>query len=630
MRPIIPKTLVLVYAAFQCLRAEASLDPPRLTAGADSSGVLAEKGIEFLRTTERVNMQMRLPMRFSAEVNAQWKTDWQTPEGQTDRIRQDGRWYTGISRYLWQWTNLWLAASGEHLDDRPYNLPHRGLSAVDLFPNTHAYNSEAVSSPSQSVSAVRILRGGVGLSVSPWKPLKADAAVGPVQDRRIGGMSSGVGMWTHLAVENWNLAGYDQSLALQYDRETPRNHNSEDLKAHYEVYRQFFEGNTDRAEVSFNTLGQDVYLDALGRSGRRIEQGYAARNVLTYGVTRGVNVEMGGDVAHEKTEQRQMDVAASSLEENQAGFTSAVQAKYKQASGELQLGVRSITQTIRGDILQGHKTDLAFEGRISLPARSTLALRTAASKYSLDTKSTSNYDDRDELRYTIEAAWSKPFMRTFTYELHALTELDHLVYIFKQSSANNRWTRLFLLGSSVHHHPVPGFDQFVTASVSANYQDYDYDIDPRTMRSTVYRRLVLGDSLNLELSRRFGLNGKVVWQQEEFGRLFWSSFSEERSDLTRSVTASLQAIVRLGRSVRAGSGALWDSRRGERYPSASAKALTQLVFQDLRSYGPMVTLEKTGAQGLFINLDARLLRQYQLDRKVRWVSLGVMGGGIRW
>jgi hypothetical protein len=628
-RSILQIILLPYCAVMLCLPAMAALTPPRAIGMPDSSGVQVEKGIEFLRITERLNSQVKLPMRFMVDANAQWKTEWQTPEGQTDRVRQDGRWYAGMSQPVVSWASAWLAASGEHLDDRPYNLPARIPTRVDLFPRAHDYAEAAVFAPTQSAAAVRILRGGMGLSANPWKPLRADAGIGPVQDRRIGQMSSGVGVWTHLGLDHWNLAGYDQSLSLDYDRETPRHHNSEDVKGRYEVYREFFEGNSNRAELSFTSLNQDVYLDASGRTGRRVEKGYTLKDVLRYSISRGMRVEMGGDIVREKTDQSQPDAATSSLEENQAGFTSALQAESGIASGELQLGMRTITQNIRGDILQGHKSDLALQGQLALAGHTTLNARASVSKYSLDTRSTSNYDDRDELRYNLEAMVSRPFLKTFVYELHGLTQLDHLVYIFRQSSANNRWTRLFLLGSSIRHRPTQTFEQTVTASVSANYQAYDYDLDPRTSRSTVHRRVLLGDSVGFDLMSRFGLSGKVLWQQEEFGRLFWSSFTEERSDQTRSVTASLEMIMNVTRSLQAGTGVLWDSRRGERFPGTSTRT-AQLVFQDVRTYGPMVTLRKTGYRGLFLDMNARVLRQFQLEHKTRWVTLGEMVGGFRW
>jgi hypothetical protein len=285
--------------------------------------------------------------------------------------------------------DVWMAAEGEHLDDRPRNLPVASTGAVDVPPTRHGVDMTPVFVSAQSVSAVRILRGGVGATVYPWAPLRANVAVGPVQDKRIGQVHSGAGLWTQVAIDHWNLQGYEQSLNLRYDRENPVNHNSEDFAGQYELFREFFAGNSNRATVSFGSLGRDVYLDTYQRSTRRAERNFGVKDVLTYGVARGLRVETSGEITRQKTVQSQLNEAASSLEENQAGFATAVQGQSGNLTGEARLEMRSITQTVRGDILQGRKTDLGVQGDLALPGRSTLALRAAVSKYSLDTRRTS-------------------------------------------------------------------------------------------------------------------------------------------------------------------------------------------------------------------------------------------------
>ena len=106
------------------------------------------------------------------------------------------------------------------------------------------------------------------------------------------------------------------------------------------------------------------------------------------GVTglRGMRVEMAGELLHQKIEQSQASASASSLEENQAGFSGSLEGEYKKSSAELRLGMRSVTQTIRGDILQGRTTDLSMQGRTIFRDKSALALRLSVSKYSLDTR----------------------------------------------------------------------------------------------------------------------------------------------------------------------------------------------------------------------------------------------------
>jgi hypothetical protein len=345
-------------------------------------------------------------------------------------------------------------------------------------------------------------------------------------------------------------------------------------------------------------------------------------------VLNGVRVEMTGEVLNKRTEQNQLGLPTSSLEENQAGFSGALQGRRGRATGEMQLGVRSVTQTIRGDILQGHKTDLSVAGRAPFVGRSQLGLRLAVSKYSLDTRNPANTDDRDELRYSAESSWSTPLLPGLVYELHGLVRLDHLVYIFHQSSANNRWARLFQAGSTIVHRPSDEFQQVARLTVSANYQDYDFDADIRTSRSTVYRRVALADSAALRLVPRLRVIAMLSWQMEEFGRLFWDSFEEERSDETRSLSASLGTVWRMTRTLEAGVGGVWDSRRGVRYPSGAATE--RIVFQNLRSYGPTVLVERKVGSGVFLLLNARALRQFQLERADRWLVTGELAGGFRW
>jgi hypothetical protein len=587
--------------------AYAVLDSPLRVAVPDSVTVRYERGVELARLTEWAGRKIRLSSPVYLTTTARWKTEWQAPEGETDRIRQDGRWFAGLHRTLSKPLKIWGASSGEHFDDRPSGKNAPAAAAA---------------------TSVHILRGGGGTVVNPWRPLSVDVGVGGVQDWRMERVEGGLGVWTRADIEDWDLAGYVQDLTLQYNRETPKNHENSDLIARYQNFREFFPGNANRAEASVSDLSRDISLNASGQVSRRVEKRYTVRDVLTYDVRKMVRVEMAGDLLTESVVQEQSGGGESSLKENQAGFTAGVTAGNDVTNASLELGLRSVNQTIRGEILQGHKADMSVRGRAPLPLQSSLRMRLGVSKYSLDTPNPRNYDDRDELRYAVESSWSKPFFDTFLYELHGVARLDHLVYLFRQSSANNRWTRFFLAGTTMRHRPNSWFAQTIRADVSANYQDYDYESDPRTTRSTVFRRLTLGDTLSFEMSRRVYLNTSGGYQIEEFGRLFWQSFEQERSDETRSINAVFEVGYRLTPKLRAGAGALWNRRRGTRFPDSVRK--TTEVFQDLESYGPTLSVERAAPRGFYLSVHARFLRQLQLHREDRGLTLGEAVGGIRW
>lgn len=628
MRPAFPITLVLAAVLLLTADGRAMLTPPARLLISDSSSLRLDKGVEFTRATEYFGTTLRPAPALRVITHGRWKTDWQTPTGAADRIRQDGRWYVGADRTLRKPVALWLAASGEHFDDRPFNRPPPPVPMLENPARSPQLAANPGFHSAFSVNAVRLLRAGVGASVRPWTPLGVDLGAGPVQDRRIGRLRNGMGVWSRATVDDWSPGGFDQSLDFGYNRESPKESDNEDLTARYTVFRQFFEGNSNRTEIAASLVSRDIFIASTGDVARRTERNYVVRDVLTYGIMEGVRAEMSGDVLRSKTEQSQPRTPVSSLEENQAGFSTALEVQRGRTAGRLHMGVKTVTQTIRGDILQGRKADLTLRARTMLPDRSHAAIRLGVAKYVLDTRSESNHDDRDELRYSMEGSWSKPVFPGMVYELHGIARLDHLVYIYRQSSANNRWSRFFLAGSSIQHRPSAVFGHALRVNVSANYQAYDFDTDPQTARSTIHRRFIIGDSLAWTAAPRLLLSGRIDWQREEFGRLFWESFEAERSDETRSLTVAAQFRYRIAQTVHAGAGALWDTRIGERFPAVEGQP--RIVFQDLESYGPLFMLERTAVRGVFINLHGRALRQFQLARDPRWIVTGEMTGGLRW
>ena len=606
----------------------APLEPPSALAVTDSAAVRLDKGVEFFRSTEYLSLFRDLSPRAILAAESRWKTDWQTPESGTDRIRQDGRWYVGAGREVRRGAGVWIAVSGEHFDDRPRRVARSLAPPHDLTPRSPELQESPLLSLSQATTAVRILRSAAGVTARPWSPLALSVGAGPMEDRRIGSVRSGMGVWSDARVEHWELSGFDQSLALGYNRETPRDHRNEDLAGRYSIFREFFQGNSNRTELSDGWIGRDVYLTPVGKTARRDERRYAIRDVFAFGVTRGVRVDLIGEILHEKTEQTQPGIASASLEENQAGFQTGLDVERGRAVGRIEMGIRGVSQTIRGEILQGRKTNLATQFRVPAPWRSQAALRFGVEKYSLDTRSESNHDDRDEIRYVGEVGLGKTISPALRAESFAVVHLDHLVYLFRQNSANNRWSRYLLLGAVMRHRPARDFLQTFRASVSATYHDYDFETDPRTTRSTVYRRLVLSDSAALRITDRWSLVGRLGWQEEEFGRLYWSTFEEERSDHIRSLTSAFEAVLSLRSSLRAAAGALWDSRLGKRFPEASDGDVT--IFQDLQSYGPTLRLEYARAGRFTFSLQSRALRQFQLNRDDRWIVSGEATGGFRW
>ncbi|MBI5058426.1 hypothetical protein HZB60_01450 [candidate division KSB1 bacterium] len=611
--------LITVMLAAGSSPVQGALRPPAEVAAVDSVSSAAEKGIELIRFTQYAGWNQRVDANGRALAYVKWRTDQRFADQDVDRIRQDGRWYAGGTRRGLSMLDFWVGAEGEHFDDRPKRTHSKPGDKADLQPRDAGIVTEPLKLIQTAASAVRILRGGGGIVLTPLRGVRATVGSGAVEDRRIARVENGLGVWSSMRADSIMIGGYEQHASAEYNRETPRNHANTDLMGRYQVYREFFPGNSNRADAAGTLYRRDIYLDASDLLSRRKDEHYEIRDVLNYQVHRLLDAEFSGEIEHDRTTQAGAGSADFKLEENQTGFGAKLAARSSDYAGTLGIDLRQVTQTIRGEVLQGLKTDLLLNGSAPAPLSSRLRLRLLVSKYRLDTRSESNHDDRDELRYTGEAVWTKPLFTTMIFEWHGSVMLDHLVYVFAENSANNRWTRYLVTGTRLRYRPAASIDNFLRANVSANYSDYDFETNSRTTRSTVFRRLTLGDSTRVQVSGRTAARFNVAGQIEEFGRLYWDSFEEERSDETRSYSASAEAVFTLNPRDEIAAGGLWDSRRSLRFPEHVGDP--ELVYQEYQTYGPVGSLRHEGAQ-LTIRISARALRQLRLEQPDRWLYTG--------
>jgi hypothetical protein len=606
----------------------ADMSPPQTIIIADSASTQLNQGVEYSRLSHYFGQQQQWKGGWAARTTGRWRTDWQDQRGSEQRMRQEGDWYFGVAKSVHDRISIWAAGQGEHFDDRPSD--HRALSVIraSLLPRDLALPASETMFSTETASATRILRGGAGVSVRPYAPLLIYSAAGVVDDRRIGQQVTGFGSWSAVKLDQWESGGFRHDGSLDFRHESPANHYSMDLKGDYGLYREFFPGNTNRAHISAGLIESDVYRGPLIPSSRRREQRFLFEDDLEYEIADRVSIQMSGDFQRETTDLGTESSSGSELKEQQAGLSASIKGSYRQSTGLLTAGIRSVSQTIRGDILLGRKSELSFLGTTVLPDQSTLGLRMAVSKYVLDTPSDRNTDDRDELGFRIESTWTRVFFGSIVYELRTLANLDHLVYILADKSSNNRWTRLFLLGSRIRHQPVPFLLQEFRFIVSANYQAYDFEFNPRTIRSTVFRRFIASDSVNVSMTDKISLNAVLGYQIEELGRLFWEEFEEARSDETRSWNLAAILNRKMTRSMSLGGGYMWNRRIGDQFAN-SDEGLRER-FQDLNSYGPILSISHQPATGFFLSGSGRALQQFELNQNARWIISGIITGGIRW
>ena len=570
----------------------------------DSLALHTLRGVELTRQSEHLHTLIKTATHTDLELTSSWKSEWIQPGGKTERRRQDGRWHFSALHPLIKPVKLWLSTQGELFDERA-----------------------ATPSASISPATIRVLRGGGGAVYKPIPRLEFVAGGGVIEDRRFGHVISGPLWETAGRLAGWNVSGYVQDIAFKTEWENPGNYRNRDLQARYDVRREFSPGTTGRAQLDAMEVRRSYFLNAGDILATRKERRTRFSNGFTYAIRDDLSAEFEGELFNTKTEIERGE-SESSLEEARAAFETRLVRRTRRFAGRFGVGVSSVSQTIDGDILQGRKTNLSLTAGFQPTARDSFYGGFEVSKYQLDTRSEQNNDDRDELRFeflTGAKGTLNPYLHWRTW---ARVTLDHLVYVFRERSANNRWTRLFLLASRLHHQPSLGFKQTFMFEITANYQAFDFEQDPRQVRSTVFRKLRAGDSLAVALTRTVSVVVQLTWKREELGRLFWREFQEERSDEVTSVYSRLEFPWQIGRRTTVVVGALWNHRRGIRFPGGDFNQTE--VFQDLQTYGPLWKFQHGLNSPLTINAGGQVVRQLELGRDDRWLVMGDIGVSIKW
>ncbi len=570
----------------------------------DSLALHTLRGVELTRQSEHLHILIKAETRTDLELTSSWKSEWIQPGGKTERRRQDGRWHFSALHPLTKPVKLWLSTRGELFDER-------------------AATPSALISP----ATIRVLRGGGGAVYEPIPHLELIAGGGVIEDRRFGHVISGPLWETAGRLAGWDVSGYVQDIAFKTEWENPGSYRNRDLQARYDVRREFSPGTTGRAELEALEIRRSYFTNERDLLATRKERRARFNNGFTYAIRDDLRAEFNGELFNTKTEIEQ-GANKSSLEEARAVFKTGLVRRTRRFAARFGVGVSSVSQTIDGDILQGRKTNLSLTAGFQPTSRDSFYGGFEVSKYQLDTRSEQNNDDRDEVRFEFLTGAKGTFNPYLHWRTWARVTLDHLVYIFRERSANNRWTRLFLIASRLHHQPSHAFEQTFMFEISANYQAFDFEQDPRQVRSTVFRKLRAGDSLAVALTRTVSVVAQLTWKREELGRLFWREFQEERSDEVTSVYSRLEFPWQIGRRTTLVVGGLWNHRRGIRFSGGDFNQTE--VFQDLQTYGPLWKFQHGLRSPLTINAGGQVVRQLELGRDDRWLVMGDIGVSIKW
>lgn len=194
-------------------------------------------------------------------------------------------------------------------------------------------------------------------------------------------------------------------------------------------------------------------------------------------------------------------------------------------SGQVNSGVDMQHQEYSGGLLQGRRIHLGTVFNWRQTPHDSTTLEARAIRYRFDTPQENDLNDRDELRYLVALETRRKLTPEFGVNIRLEADLNHMVYLFRPRSSQNRWTRLFTLSCDLPWRDDP-LENYARFSVMSNYSDYDYPPAENTL-SRAYRSFNASDSLRLKLNRRLSLEIKLSALVDDHGRLLWHDWVEE-------------------------------------------------------------------------------------------------------
>jgi len=184
-----------------------------------------------------------------------------------------------------------------------------------------------------------------------------------------------------------------------------------------------------------------------------------------------------------------------------------------------------------------------------LSEKDSLSVNYLGSLLYYDTPDTNNYDDRDELTYSLTPAWHHRLDEHSSLTLSGNMFLHHYVYLFHQCSAQNHWNRVFALKSEINTQIPERIHWNAKQEIYANYFVYDHEDSAFVhVQSMVFRGISLQQNLRWFTGGRTFINAYVFFRLEDNGLLDWERFIQERSDGKYTLKIELMPGYRVRRS----------------------------------------------------------------------------------
>ena len=545
-----------------------------------------------------------------------WQGDanglYRRPTGSQGELKTSGDLKASIGRKFHQNLDLEAVFQGDFYQFERFEGPS------PLFPTTTPPPG-LWKMPGQPLSSAyplqRIERSLVGLG-GTFKPdtlLTLSSIIGQQWERREGFDDQGLSASLAAELAGFEYKGYRNNLDLYLEQEELGDRSNRELRFNYGLNKAFSQNSADRLEVYYRQKRQDYHIWGTSAIGTRMDTDQSIRNQLRYNIESNLAFFWDTQLLGSTHEDRSPTANAIREEVNTASsWTLQGQKDHTSGWGRVKIdwGVQEDATGLK------RERGTSLEGGFSwFPTyHDSLAFLSAVRKRQYDTSDTANYDDRDRLRYEFDLLYGHKFSSTFRVYSHAEVTLEHLVYIFGEKSDQNHWNRIFKLKPEVSFEPYWGWHNCARFELVANSTDYDFELDPAFIKSSIYRRYTAADSLAWEITPGWALSLDYTIGFEDGGRFLWDEWIQQISEEYRTQQMRAVFIRRTPAGIHFDAGVSLYERKGWEYKIEPGIGTVKTPFMYLSRWGPLLQLTYPSVSGLSIRAVGDLSWVHEWDK----------------
>ena len=434
------------------------------------------------------------------------------------------------------------------------------------------------------------------------------SSIGHKWDKRQGHRDNGLYHRTSFLFNPTSWQGYVNRGNLVYQGDELGRRRDYDFRLNYQISKEFYPGTVDSLLFQINNLRRDYYISSQSDLESRREKSRRIANYLVYPVYKNLTFRQFSSfvsrrtiihqsLVHSAGERDREDVTAVSetgLDFHRGRFFSSLAFNYNYHT-ETYTFSKSVQSNPFSGLLgapdnEGRLFGLKHRLTLQVDRRDSLTLFNSVSRFQYDTPDTNNFDDRDELRTIHLIEWTHFFSPLFQMKTGLSARLHHLVYIYAAKSAENNWNRIFNFYTAFAASRPGVFHFRQRAEVLANYTDYDFEVPTERIRSFVFRKFALSDSLRWQV---WGTTEMLIFSRlelEENGRLSWEDFAEQPLLSRKNHFLTLALDFPLAAALRVSAGFQGYFRHEWPYTVRQNSLMRSPQSKHYTSYGPVLKL----------------------------------------